>query len=356
MNTSNKKIKVMYIVFEFPQLSQTYIKNEIEALVDFAEINVISLAPANLAYENYHSFTLLSKLKDIVEKIREFDPDVLHSHWINMTPIMNKISLLTGIPYTIRAHSFDVLGQPSILSSLRQLINTFRLKPVFGGFSPNNVSKIINMDNCLGVLSFPFTRKILNDSGVKQSKIFDCFPVISRDIFLNVDANGTSIMNVGACIPKKKMENFIDLSLLVPDRNFNLYSIGYQTEKIAAYNQAHGSPVNILDVVQPELMPAEYKKHQWLVYTADKLYNTVGWPMALAEAQASGVGVCLPNLRPDLNDYIGGAGVLYDSVEQLADIIRQDVPKSIRDLGFEVSKKSDIKKHINMLLSIWRNK
>jgi hypothetical protein len=101
-------------------------------------------------------------------------------------------------------------------------------------------------------------------------------------------------------------------------------------------------------------MPAEYKKHRWLVYTAAPAFNTVGWPMAIAEAQASGVGVCVPNLRSDLRDYVGQSGYLYDSIEEVVDIVSQPYPRELRELGFEQAKKSDAFEHIDLLLDLWR--
>jgi hypothetical protein len=115
-----------------------------------------------------------------------------------------------------------------------------------------------------------------------------------------------------------------------------------------------GDPVTIVPPVEPEHMLAEYKKHGWLVYTACRKTNTVGWPLAVAEAQAAGVGVCLPNLRPDLRDYLGGAGFLYDSIEEVRDIIAKPYPEEMRRAGFEQAKKSDVFRHGRLLLDLWR--
>ena len=70
-------------------------------------------------------------------------------------------------------------------------------------------------------------------------------------------------------------------------------------------------------------MPAEYKKHQWLVYTASTELRTVGWPLAIAEAQASGVGVVMANIRADIAQYVGSAGFVYDTFEEVHEIVRQ---------------------------------
>lgn len=106
----------------------------------------------------------------------------------------------------------------------------------------------------------------------------------------------------------------------------------------------------------PERMPREYKKHSWLAFTASRELGTVGWPIVVAEAQASGVGVCIPNLRPDIADYVDGGGIIYESIEELSDVVSGPVPESIREKGFEVAKRSDVWDHIDILLALWRDR
>ncbi len=347
------KIRVLYVLWTFPQLSQTYIKNEIEALSDACEIDVVALKKANLPYETRQHYRTEPRLGALAEQIRAFKPRVLHTHWLNMAPLMHRLSEKTGVPYTVRGHSFDILGTDEKLSRADALIKWLKGRPNFRGFAPEQVVRHVNAPQCLGVLTFPLARPRLEAAGISPDKIHDCFPVIAFDRFHNPSPNGDGVMNMGACIPKKRMEDFVDLGELVRERPFRLYSIGYQTEKIAAYNEGKGRPIEIVPTVQPDLMPREYKKHQWLVYTASKGYNTVGWPMAVAEAQAAGLGVCVPNLRPDLREYLGESGFLYDSLAEVADIIRQDVPDEMRQRGFEQARKSDIKAHKRLLEGLW---
>ena len=160
-------------------------------------------------------------------------------------------------------------------------------------------------------------------------------------------------MNVGACIPKKNMDDFLFLSTALPDKNYNLYSMGYNVEEFHRMNSDLENPINIIGPVQPEDMGAEYKKHEWLVYTASRTIGEVGWPMAIAEAQAAGVGVCMQNIRPDLRGYVGEAGFLFDTVDEAAKIISQPFSKELRELGFEHAKKSDVRGHIHQLEKLW---
>jgi hypothetical protein len=108
--------------------------------------------------------------------------------------------------------------------------------------------------------------------------------------------------------------------------------------------------------IEPEEMPREYKKHRWLVYTASREIGTVGWPMSIAEAQAAGVGVCIPEVRPDLREYLGGAGFIYESISEVADIISKAVPDEMREMGFEQARKSDIFEHKVILTNLWKTK
>ncbi|HWP92267.1 MAG TPA: hypothetical protein VNN20_08740 [Thermodesulfobacteriota bacterium] len=345
------KLRVMYILRDFPQLSHTYEKNEIEAVKDECDIRIIAMKRPNISYKNHVPFSYISNLGMIREAIEEFRPHVLHSHYLDQTHILAKLSSQTNVPFTIRAHSFDTIW-PGKKSSLFDYI---RLPG--RDFIPHVIRKgmpSINDDLCLGILSFPFTRPTLERAGIRSEKIYDCYPVVNYRLFHDRSPNGQAIMNTGACIPKKKMEDFIRLATLVPNMEFNLYAIGYKLGKISRLNKSVGSPVNIIPPIEPEDMPREYKKHRWLVYTASHKLKTVGWPMAVAEAQASGVGVCMPNLRPDLREYVGDAGFLYNSISEVVDIISRPFPEEKRQIGFEHARKSDIFEHKVILTSLWR--
>jgi glycosyltransferase involved in cell wall biosynthesis len=328
--------RILYIVRNFPQISQTYIRSEIEALRGENDICVITLSKPNVPYLNCFPFRQIEEPAAIREAIEEFRPDVLHSHYLNLAGTIQALIDQEGvrIPFTIRAHSFDTLMGDSALARA--------------------AAPVVNHELCLGLLSFPFTRPLLEKAGIRPEKIIDSYPVVNYPLFHDRSDNGDAIMNIGAAIPKKRMEDFIDLASEVPDRNFDLYGVGHIVDQLAQYNASKGSPVRMMPPVQPEEMPGEYKKHRWLVYTASRELATVGWPMAVAEAQAAGVGVCMPNLRPDLREYIGRAGVLYDSIGEVADIIRKPVPAEMRELGFEQAKKSDIFEHKAILAELWR--
>jgi glycosyltransferase involved in cell wall biosynthesis len=209
-------------------------------------------------------------------------------------------------------------------------------------------------ERCLGILTFPFTRPILERLGVPARKIIECYPVINHARFDDRSpAKTDAILNVGAAIPKKRFRQFVDLAAKVPGRECNLYGIGYNTKLIREYNVSMGGWANVHDAVQPEEMPEIYKRHSWLVYTSCFDLKTVGWPMAIAEAQASGLGIAMARVRPDLEEFLGGGGFLFDSIADLPEILSKPYPQEMRQKGFEQSKKSDIRRHGKLLTDLW---
>ena len=194
----------------------------------------------------------------------------------------------------------------------------------------------------------------MEKAGISGDKITDSYPVVNYPLFHDTGPNGDAIMNMGAAITKKKMEDFIDLGSMLPGRTFNLYAMAYDVDKLRKLNETKGEPVNIITPVELEDMPAQYKKHRWLVYTARMDMASVGWPMSVAEAQASGVGVCIANIRPDLKEYVGDAGFLFNSITEAREIITKPFPEEMRQRGFDQAKKSNIFEHRALLFKLWQ--
>lgn len=260
------KPRVMYIVHAYPQVSETYVKTELEALGDEYEMMVINLREPNVVFKNHFPVQQISDPRMILRIIAEFRPHVLHSHWVMHADLVGAIARRTQIPFTIRTHSFDVLlavdADPS-----RQLVKAV---------------PVLNDPLCLGVIAFPFTAPMLEKAGVGKQKIHTCYPVIDYRRFLDDSPNGIEVMNMGACNPKKNMASFLELGTKVPGTAFNLYALGYDVKKMAKLKDCMGRSVNMIPPREPEDMPREYKKHRWLVYTADFGMAKVGWPMAVA--------------------------------------------------------------------------
>jgi glycosyltransferase involved in cell wall biosynthesis len=338
------KTRILYILRQYPQISETYIQSEMDALKDDYDLKIISrlkIEGRNTSYIGHLPYSTIQDGNEIVSIIRSFKPHVLHTHWAINTLSVAQFARHCNIPFTVRAHSFDTIPTPG--SVAEQWIK-----------SEKKVLADVTKDElCLGVLAFPFSRPLLERCGVPSHKIHDCFPVVNVDRFLDRSENGDDVMNTGACIPKKRMQDFLTLGSKVKTRKFRLYPVSYNVADFVKLNEDMGKPVEIVPPVEPVNMAPEYKKHQWMVYTACPKLRSVGWPLSIAEAQASGVGVVLANVRPDMKQYIGDAGFLYDDLEHASRIISQPVPEEIRERGFEQAKLSDINQHKTLLTNLW---
>lgn len=342
--------RVMYILKQFPQISESYIKTEIEAVSEKCEVRIITTKAASLAARNHPPFQQIEDLAKIREVIEDFRPHVLHTHWLHAARALGQLSKQTKVPFTVRTHSFDSIWDDGrTASAWGRIFGATSLPP-----HVREAVRYIGGDLCLGILAFPFNRARLERAGIAENKITDCYPVVNYPLFHNTGPNGDAIMNVGAAIIKKKMEDFIDLGTMLPGRNFNLYAMAYDVDKLRALNESKGKPITIVPPVELEDMPVEYKKHRWLVYTARRDMASVGWPMSIAEAQASGVGVCIANIRPDLKEYVGGAGFLFNSIREALEIITRPYPEEMRQRGFEQAKKSNIFEHRDRLFKLWQ--
>jgi len=90
-----------------------------------------------------------------------------------------------------------------------------------------------------------------------------------------------------------------------------------------------------------------------MVYTANPDLPTIGWPLSIAEAQASGVGVLVHRVREDLRTYVGHGGYVYDSLEEARDILSQPFDPAAREASFDHARRSDIRVNLRDLIQLW---
>lgn len=333
-----RRARVAVLIERYPQLSETYMRSEIRVLAERYEVLVFTRKSPSHPYRSAHPYRRVADDERLIAAMRAFGPDVIHAHWLTTAARVAKVARALAVPFTLRAHSFDVLRG----SDPERQARLSALAPLLGD------------PLCLGVLVLPFGRALLERAGAPPEKIRECFPCVDVQRFLDRSENGDRVMNCGAALPKKNLGDYIELAARVPELAFDLYPVGYDEDEIALRNRAAGRPVRIRRAVQPDRMPAVYKRHRWLVYTACPKLGTTGWPMAIAEAQASGVGVCMRNLRPDLADYVGAAGFLYESLDEVAAILSRPFPEEKRQLGFELARRADVRAHIATLTDLWQ--
>ena len=353
--TLPKRIVLLYN--GYPRLSQTYQIDEAEELIRRGhtvlivswgwELYIISnTAPPALHVRN-------PLLPGPLSQIAAFQPDVIHAHYMTNVDVCIQLSnALGGVPFTIRTHSFDVLGigHDHFQKAVKSLSGA-------GAFR--------------GAIIFPSYRERFLAAGASSEKLIVSQPSISVQRFLDAGSTDaaaqasaswppTRIMSGGAFLPKKNIAGFIAIAQKIheiyPDCEISYYSVKEAPdyyEKIIALNRAAGNPV-IFRTIQREQMPAEYVRHQWLIYGACPTLKTVGYPLMIAEAQAAGVGVIAYHLRPEMADYVTDAGYLYNTPEDIIRLIKQPFDATRRAAARALAaERYDIRKNITALEDAW---
>jgi glycosyltransferase involved in cell wall biosynthesis len=251
-----------------------------------------------------------------------------------MLPVLDRLSSIFNIPYTLRTHSFDVLTASA--DCLRKY------------------AQYINGPNCLKVITFPtWTSKL---TGVNTSKVLEFYPSIKIDrYFIPLSqSHGPHIMSGGACLEKKNIFGFIDTASIIrqhfPNKLVTFYTMTedpkyYNT--LMEYNISKGSPV-IFKTVQTCKMPTEYLNHTWLIYGACKRLRTVGLPLMVAEAQAAGVAVIMYKLREDMEHY-NHAGYFYENPTDICNLIANEPDPSRLQAAQEITQRYNISHSITAL-------
>lgn len=342
--------RIVCILHQFPQLSESYAQTELRALARHHSVEVVSLRPPDVPSRSDLRVHQIDAVDAVLDQVRRFDPDVIHTHWLGtqLDAVVHVARRLCR-PFTVRAHSFDVLWPRPARRGWRRLVPA----PDVSSEIARHLD-VLRSGLCLGVLCFPFARKRLARAGIPEHKLVPAWPVCDYARFHDESPNGRAIYNGGACLPKKDFGAYLQLARSMPTRQWNLYPIGYTYADLEALNERLGGPARVCPPVPHAEMPALYKRHEWMVYTADPVIGTVGWPVSVAEAQASGVGVCVPNLRPDLAEYVGPAGFVYDSFDELREILSAPYPETMRRAGFAHARRSDVHESLERLTGLWR--
>ncbi|MFO6448755.1 hypothetical protein ACLBKU_16600 [Erythrobacter sp. NE805] len=337
------KLRVLVILPDPAALGEPAIRTEIAALEAGHEVAVLTRsAPAPKADPD-------TEFARVLAEVAAFAPEVLHAHGLGQSGFVTRLAAAADLPFTLRAHARDCapLRPPRMGERMLRLLRRVPAPPPSQDLAA--ALRATADERCLGLLALPFARPWLLRAGVVEGKLVDCFPALDFAAFHDLSPNGEAVMHIGAGGGSKPVPDILRLAAKVPGRSFTHYG-----EVNAARAMQLAAGLAIAGPVAPEAMPAEYKKHRWLVHTGDADSAVHDWPLAIAEAQAAGVGVCLPNSRPDLLRFVGeGAGILYETIDELPAIVSGPLPEEMRERGFAQARKSDIAAHLPLLTDLW---
>lgn len=282
-------MKVLYVVWGFPKISETYITNEIrfmrrqgvEIEVWSPLVGTVGMNPVVPVHRG-HFFDALKTVK----------PNLVHVHYL--APYHDALEVCTEeeIPVTVRGHSFD--------------------------WHPANFKRVADFPCVLRVYLFPhFAAQVVSEKAVPLTVAFD------PDLFKTDRWKMRQmVLRTGAAKESKGLEDFILTAPKCPGHHFTLVANvvhgrdGYMRklrelcrEKTFFYENASNDEAAHLTRMAGIYMDTNNPKEQ-----------PFGMPVSIVEALGAG---CYTLVRRSkvAEGMLGGAGAMYDTVDEAASLI-----------------------------------
>ncbi|MDX2034127.1 MAG: glycosyltransferase [Blastocatellia bacterium] len=294
--------RVLYALWHYPQLSESYVRTEIRAaLKKGVEVEAWSQEDVAAPYESeveVHRGSLAAA-------IERFQPEVIHTHWLNMAGQILDASQESGLPMTVRAHGFEYY--PDLAMHLESFP---RLRALF--MFPHQIAKC----HTVGEKMIPLNA------------------MFRPDLYYPAPKDRRLVMRTGTGLMTKDYQAFMRAAQLCPDHRFLLilcraYMKESVTDELVRMNEEMGSPVEIKINVQHEEVAQWMRRAGIYLHTFDP-QEPFGMSISIAEALATGAYV-IARRMPEVEIYLDGAGAVYETAEEAAALIRRTTAWNDRD-------------------------
>jgi glycosyltransferase involved in cell wall biosynthesis len=301
-------LRVLYAVWHYPQLSETYIETELRCLrrwgVDvevWRAEGVASPYPTDIPIH-------CGALEDAVKAVR---PDLIHVHWAGFALQQAEALAKTGLPVTLRMHGFDITAD-----SFRALLDNEWLR---------------------GVYAFPAQLALLSGPDARVKTVPAAFDTaLFRP---GHDKDRRLVVRAGSALKSKDIGFAFALAKRLPEFRFIYAGITCKNvepyvEELRALKTQMDSPVELrFDVARADIAELIGRAGFYL-HTAtapgDPGASPLGMPVSIAESMATGAYVLARN-APEFRDYIGDAGAFYDDIDEAERLIRATLDWSDED-------------------------
>ncbi len=305
--------KVLYVLRNFDQLSETYVTWELKHCqnqgVDIEIwVNTEPTTPVETGTVKIHRGSLSDAIAKVV-------PDMIHVHWTNVMSEQMNVLKQCGVPVTGKIHRFE-----SSAAVVKRLANVSTIAKIYG---PPHLIALCNEESNTAKLQ-PFRVPI------NPEIHFPPLDVVRKDRRM--------VIRAGACLPTKNLEMFIELaaemkgafkfvlcvvvSRITDARRSNLL------DSLQRLNVRLGNPVDLRVNVSREDVAR-------LMQTAGIYLHTIstsprsppyGQPISIAEAMACGCHVIAqdsPRFPSAVRHHIGSKNQLYNTTKDAVDCLQR---------------------------------
>ncbi len=209
-----RRLRIAYVVWDWPALSQTFVLNEIEQLMALGHDVVVYYKvdadpPARLSFD-VRAYCVDGS-DGLAALIKEHGREVMHSPFAypSTTLLVWPAARETGIPFTFMAGGVDVAH--------------------YENMRRNRVGDVASDRLCLGVITLgTFHRDLLTECGVPSSRIVMERQSVTLPEYSPIPARSEPpvVISIGRFIEKKGFEYLIRAASKLPTVQFRLYGYG----------------------------------------------------------------------------------------------------------------------------------
>ena len=299
--------RVLYALWHYPQLSETYVETEILAMRRFgADIEVWSNDEVAASYP-----AVVPVLRGTLEQaIADFRPDVVHVHWVSSALHYGLAARAAGLPLTVRSHGFEVTAE-----AIAQLLQNPALRQLV--LFPRQDKYLARPDPRIQFANASFDSRLFAPSSRKDRRM---------------------VLRTTAALPSKDLRLFLEAATRLPQHRFVLIACTvYQredyVEELKALKAELDSPAELHFDMPREQLAGFVREAGIFMHTAVGPgmpgYTPIGMPVSIAEAMATGAYVIARDL-PELRNYVGPAGDTYSSLDEACALIQATLAWSDR--------------------------
>jgi hypothetical protein len=284
-------MKILYLLNEYPQLSESYIRTEIDYARQMGvAVKVWSGGASPCRYQDSAPFQVgIPDWKDVQAEL----PDAVHVHYLDIALSRMRQLERAQVPVTVRGHSFDY--DPAKVEKLLQseIVRRIFLFPQFAALHPN--PRVSAMTCAIDAARYDWQM---------EEKQWDL------------------VYRAGAGIPGKDLETFLRVARLCKKKlRFALFLTSQHPETLKHLlhtNEAMGYPAEIYLDRQHEEIAAVARRAGQCFRSHDPGSHPYGMPQSVAEAMRAG---CRIVARDGAQEFIGQAGACFSNDERAAEML-----------------------------------
>ncbi len=303
-----RPLRVLYVVWHYPQLSETYIETEIRRLRRWGVH--IEVWRAGEVASPYPTDTPIHS-GSLDEAVRAVRPDLIQVHWLGFALQQADTLAALGVPITLRMHGFDV--------------------------TPDAFFAILDKPWIRGVYAFPAQIALLSAHDERAKAVPAAFD--STLFRPGPHKDRRLVVRIGSALKSKDIGFFFDLAKRLPEFRFVYCGVTCKlveayAEEVRTLREQTNAPVEVRFDVPREEIAALMGRTGIHLHTAcppgAPHATPLGMPVSIAEGMATGAYTLARN-TPEFRDYLDGAGAVYNDLDEAERLIRATLDWSDKD-------------------------